>query len=236
MSIDDDLRAALLAGARRVGHQIDLGRDGVGAPDDDAVGLRRSRRAIDAAHVARFRRDSRARRSRRRCAEDSANSAWRGVSRSMPSRMHEAHRAGVEIGPDALSAVLAARPSRNASATRSSASSQEIGANWPEPFGPVRRSGCVSRSGLMDALGVARDFRADHARRVGLCSRRRARGRSARRRSRSTSSAQTDGQSCGTDGRSALDADDSVHGTSGQVARRNICNPGGRRIQPYRLY
>ena len=37
---DDDLRAALLARPRRVGHQVDLGRDGVGAPDDDDVGLR----------------------------------------------------------------------------------------------------------------------------------------------------------------------------------------------------
>ena len=42
---DDDLRAALLPRAHRVGHQIDLGRDRVGAPDDDAVGLRDLRRS-----------------------------------------------------------------------------------------------------------------------------------------------------------------------------------------------
>ncbi len=32
--------------------------------------------------------------------------------------------------------------------TSSSASSQEIGSNRPDPFGPLRRSGVVMRSGL----------------------------------------------------------------------------------------
>ena len=36
----DDLGAALLAGARRVGHHVDLGVHRVGAPDHDQVGLR----------------------------------------------------------------------------------------------------------------------------------------------------------------------------------------------------
>ncbi len=45
---------------------------------------------------------------------------------------------------------------------RSSASSQPMRRNWPLPFGPVRSSGWVSRSGWCDALGVARDLRADH--------------------------------------------------------------------------
>ena len=48
---DDDLRAALLARARRVGHHVDLGRDRVGAPDDDDVGLRHFAR-IGAGHAA----------------------------------------------------------------------------------------------------------------------------------------------------------------------------------------
>jgi hypothetical protein len=36
---DHDLGAALLAGADGVGHHIDLGGDGIGAPDHDAIGF-----------------------------------------------------------------------------------------------------------------------------------------------------------------------------------------------------
>ena len=36
---DDQLRAALLPGVGDVGHHVDLGRDGIAAPDDDQVGL-----------------------------------------------------------------------------------------------------------------------------------------------------------------------------------------------------
>src|SRR5215468_11155717 len=47
----------------------------------------------------------------------------------------------------------------------SSASPQEIGANDPDPFAPVRRSGCISRSGVMHALRSGRPWllRAAHA-------------------------------------------------------------------------
>ena len=37
---DDDLGAAFLAGARRVGHHVDLGVHRIGAPDHDHVGIR----------------------------------------------------------------------------------------------------------------------------------------------------------------------------------------------------
>ena len=55
-----------------------------------------------------------------------------------------------------------------ASAVRSSASSQEMRSNWPEPFGPLRRSGCMQPVGMVDALGVARDLGADDAGRVAV--------------------------------------------------------------------
>ena len=55
-----------------------------------------------------------------------------------------------------------------ASAVRSSASSQEMRSNWPEPFGPLRRSGCMQPVGMMHALGIAGDLGADDAGRVAV--------------------------------------------------------------------
>ena len=121
--------------------------------------------------------------------------AWR--SRLMPSRMHQAHGAGVVVGPDRLGAVSLARPSRNASAMRSSASSQEMRCELARALRPVRRSGCSQAVGMVDALGIARDLGADDAGRVAVVLRRRARGRCVRPSSTSTSSAQVEGQSCG---------------------------------------
>ena len=105
----DDLRAMLLAGARRVGHQIDLGRDRVGAPDDDDVGLRHFRRR-DARHAPRSRDVAGPGDADADGAEEPRIALDVGQAVD-PVAHHEAHRAGVEIGPDALGAHARARPS-----------------------------------------------------------------------------------------------------------------------------
>src|SRR5262249_245723 len=97
---DDDLRAAFLAGANRVGHDVDLGGDRVGAPNDDAIRLRHFPR-ISAHEPA-----------------GSGDISWpsdadadcpmeAGIALRMREALnsvahHETHRAGVEVGPHAL--------------------------------------------------------------------------------------------------------------------------------------
>ena len=134
----DDLGAALLAGPHRVGHHVDLG-DRVGAPDHDAVGLR---------HLARIGPGELAR------AGDVAGPGHVGADGGVLAGVfldvaqavdavahHEAHGARIVVGPDGLGAV-AALGLQEPSATRSSASSQEIRSNRPRPSGP-----CASADG-----------------------------------------------------------------------------------------
>ena len=99
----DDLGAALLAGARRVRHHVDLGVDRIGAPDHDQIGLR---------HLARI------------GAGDPAGAGGKagvggvdadggmeagiflGVAQAVDAvAHHQAHGAGVVVGPDRLRAV-----------------------------------------------------------------------------------------------------------------------------------
>ncbi len=99
---DDDLRAAFLAGADRVGHDIDLRGHRIGAPDHDAIGLR---------HLARIGAAQRA------GAHDIAGPGEIGADRAEEAgiflgvaqpldavALHQPHRAGIEIGPDRLAA------------------------------------------------------------------------------------------------------------------------------------
>ena len=100
----DDLGAALLAGADGVGHDVDLGGDGIGAPDDDAIALGHLL-GIGAGEPAG--------------AGDEAGPGGAGADGVVLQRiaarqaqpldavaMHMAHGAGVEIGPDRLRPVL----------------------------------------------------------------------------------------------------------------------------------
>ena len=50
----------------------------------------------------------------------------------------------------------------------SSAWSQVIGVNWPEPFGPLRLSGVSDALGRVHQVGVAVHFSAGETRRVGV--------------------------------------------------------------------
>ena len=177
----------------RVRHHIDLGVDRIGAPDHDQIGLRHLARigpgeppgAGDEAGPGRIDADGR---------EEAG--IFLGVAQAVDAvAHHQAHRAGVEIGPHRFRAVLAL-------------GFQEFFGDEIERVVPgdrlerarAFRARAAQRLrqpvGMMDALGVARDLRADDAGRVGVV--RRPRTRPMVRSSRSsTSSAQVEGQSCG---------------------------------------
>ena len=153
VDVDDrDPRPALLPRADRVGHDVDLGRDRVGAPDDDEVGLRHLAR-VGPGEPARCRRIAGLGRIGADRVELAANSAWRGAAggcrRAAPAPWC---RHSDRATPPRRRA--APRPSRNASATMSSASSQPIRSQALAsrqsalPFSPFRRRGWSSRFGL----------------------------------------------------------------------------------------
>ena len=96
-------RAALLAGPADVGHHIDLGRDGIAAPDDDQIGLG-DLAGIDAAldadpgEPAGIRQRHADGRELPRIAH--------GMAQPLdPVALHQPHGAGIEIGPDRLAAM-----------------------------------------------------------------------------------------------------------------------------------
>jgi hypothetical protein len=60
---------------------------------------------------------------------------------------HKAHRAGVEVGPDAFGSEFALDGEEILGNAVERLVPTEIGANCPLPFGPTRRNGRVSRSG-----------------------------------------------------------------------------------------
>ena len=162
---DDDLRAALLARPRRVGHQVDLGRDGVGAPDDDDVGLRHFARidAGDAAGAGEIARPGGADADR---AEEARVALDVGEALD-PVAHHQPHRAGVEVRPDAFGAEAAL----GVEEALGDAVERLVPADRRELAGALRpdaheRPG--QAVGMMDALGVARDLGADDARGVAL--------------------------------------------------------------------
>ncbi len=99
----DDLGAALLAGARRVRHHVDLGVDRIGAPDHDQIGFRHLARigAGDAAGAG-------GKAGVGRVDADGGMEAgvFLGVAQPMDAvALHQAHGAGVVIRPDRLRAV-----------------------------------------------------------------------------------------------------------------------------------
>ena len=95
---------------------------------------------------------------------------WR--SRLMPSRCTSPIVPAIVIRPDRLGAVPRRVVAGTRSATRSSASSQEIGRNWPDALRAGAQQRLRQAVRVVDALGVARDLGADHA--GGVAVRRRA--------------------------------------------------------------
>ncbi len=194
----NDLRAPLLPSAGRMGHHVDLRRDGVGAPDDHAIRFRHLARIgtgelAGAGHVAAPGRVDADRRIEARVFLDVAQPVD-------PVALHAAHRAGVEIGPDAFGAEL---PLRLEEGLRRQVERLV-------PGDPLELAGALGTDALqrmqqplrmVDALGIARDLRADDA--GGVAVRLRPRTRPIVAPSiTSTSSAQAEGQSCGqTEGR-----------------------------------
>ena len=160
-----DARAALLLGARGMGHHVDLGVDGVGAPDHHEIADAHLAR-IDAGDLAG--------------ADGKADAGDVGADGGVEARVflgvgeaidavahHDAHRAGVVIRPDRLGAELALALIE----ARGDLVQRLVPGDARELAGAFR-SGAAQRIqqplGMMDALGVARDLGADDAGRIGL--------------------------------------------------------------------
>ena len=149
---DDDLGAALLAGPHRMGHHVDLGDHRIGAPDDDAVGLRHLAR-IGAAQPAGAHHEA----GPGEIGADRVEEAgiFLGVAQPIDAvALHQAHGAGIEVGPDGLAAVLLlglARIARRRGRARPPSSPPS---SCPRPWrrrGPAasaagRDDGCARRS------------------------------------------------------------------------------------------
>ena len=161
----DDLGAAFLAGARRVGHHVDLGVDRIGAPDHHQIRHRHLAR-VGAGELAGAGDEA----GPGRIDADGGEEAgiFLGVAQPVDAVAHDvAHGAGIEIGPHRLGAV---RP----------LGAEELLGDEVERVVPGDRrevaaalgAGAAQRLGqpirMMHALGVARDLGADHPRRVGV--------------------------------------------------------------------
>ena len=101
----DDFRAAFLARANRMGHDVDLRGDRVRAPDDDAIRLRHFARI--SAHQPAGSGDIAG-----PCDADADCPVEAGIALGVREALdsvahHETHRAGVEVGPHAFGSELA---------------------------------------------------------------------------------------------------------------------------------
>ena len=171
---DDDLGAALLAGARRVRHHVDLGVGRIGAPDHHQVGLRHFARigagelagAGDEAGPGRIDADGR---------EEAG--IFLGMAQAMDAVAHDiAHRAGIVVRPHRFGAVrlLGAQELLGDDIERVVPRDRR---ELTAAFGAGAAQRMLQAVGMMDALGVTRDLGADHAGGIGIVLRRRARGR-----------------------------------------------------------
>ena len=141
---DGDLGAALPARPHGVRHDVDLGVHRVGAPDDDAVGLGHFARigageppgAGDEAGPGEVGAD-----------RGVLAGIFLGVPQPIDAVAHdEAHRAGVVVGPDRFrpeGALGGEKFLRREVERLLPGNAREL----PGALGPVRLSGCVSRSG-----------------------------------------------------------------------------------------
>ena len=161
----DELGGPLLAGARRVRHHVDLGVHRIGAPDHHQIGLRHLAR-IGAGELAGAGDEA----GPGRIDADGGEEAgiFLGVAQAVDAvAHHEAHGAGVIVGPDRLGAVrlLGADELSGDDIERVIPGDRSELAAAFAADAPQRLREAV---GMMDALGVARDLGADHARRVGI--------------------------------------------------------------------
>ena len=156
----DDLGAALFPGAHRMRHDVDLGADGVGAPDDDAIGLR---------HLARIRSRQLAGPGNEACPRHVG--ADRRIEPGVFLRMAQAvdavahdepHRAGVVIRPHGFRAMRALGGDQRLRG----AIQRLVPGNLAEllgSLGPCTQKRLSQSLRMMDPLGISRDLRADDA-------------------------------------------------------------------------
>ena len=160
---DHERRAPRLPRLGDVGHDVDLGRRRIAAPDDDQVRLRHLARI--AAHIS----------------ADTGPPAVAGKARADglvlprvahdvaqavdPVALHQAHGAGVVVGPDRLAAVRL----RGADEGIGDQVERIVPADGSE-FAGALLAGALQRlreaPRVVHALGIARDLGADHARGV----------------------------------------------------------------------
>ena len=175
----DDLGAALLAGAGRVRHHVDLGVDRIGAPDHDQIGLR---------HLARIGAGDLAGAGGKADvgAVDADGGVEAGVFLGVAQPVdavahHQAHGAGVVVRPDRLPRRGGARP-RGISRRRDRARRPRRSARTrPSPSRPCGSAAASAGRDGARARRSARPWRRSR-RRCRRCPSRRARGRWCARR------------------------------------------------------
>ena len=160
-----DLGAAFLAGAHRMRHHIDLGVHGIGAPDHDEVGNAHLAR-IDAGDLAGADGKSDPRDIRADRLVEAGIFLHMGKAVDAVAH-HQAHGAGVVIGPDRLGAEFAlGRVEPRGDLV------QRIVPRNPRELAGAFRAGAAQRMRqpirMMNALGVARDLGANDAGGIGL--------------------------------------------------------------------
>ena len=146
-----------------MGHDVDLGVDGIRAPDDDKVGLR---------HLARIGTGELARPGDKTrpggCRADGrelARVALR-VAQALDAVAHdEAHRAGEEVGPHRLAAVTALGVEQSLSGEVERVVPRDP-LELSRAFRPAPLQWMEQPIVVMDAFGVARDLGADDTGRV----------------------------------------------------------------------
>ena len=160
-----DLGAALLARAGGVRHHVDLRVDGVGAPDHHHVGLR---------HLARVGAGQPA------GAGDVAGPRQRGADGGVHARValgvaqpvdavahHQAHGAGVVVGPHGLGAVAPLGGEHGLGGEVEGVVPGDA-LELARALGPLAPQRVHEPVGMVHALGVARDLGADDAGRVAV--------------------------------------------------------------------
>ena len=160
-----DRRSPALPGSHRVGHHIDLGHGRVGAPEHDAVGVRHLARigAAQPAVTGQVAGPGQRRADRRILV---------GIALGVPQAVdavahHEAHRAGVVIGPDSFRPETPFRLHKalgDAVEGFFDRNRREL----PRSLGAGPHQGLGQPVRIVDAFGIARDLGADHPGRVAV--------------------------------------------------------------------
>jgi hypothetical protein len=162
---DDEPRPPLLPGAGDVGHQVDVGVDRVAAPDDDEIRVlgHLGRRHPPAPPVPGLEAGVGERHADRALEARVAL----GVGEALdPVALHEAHRAGVPVGPDRLGPVAALGGEERLGDPVQRLVPADPG-EVPRALGARAHQRVREPVGVVEALAVAGDLGADHARRVG---------------------------------------------------------------------